>query len=86
MSHIKGFFKKITGLAKIKTILEYVRINVFKCLVFLSDTTAYDALSKQPIIDAELKLNLFREVTSASISGIENYLKYMVNGSTLISV
>ena len=84
MSHIKGFFKKITGLVK-KSKLEYVRINVFKCVVFfLSDTTAYDALSKQPIVDAELKLNLFREVTSASISGIENYLKYMVNGNQLL--
>lgn len=44
---------------------------------YLSETAAYDALTKQPIVDAELKLNLFKEVTSISINGLDTYVKYM---------
>ncbi|RNA39658.1 rho GTPase-activating 44-like isoform X3 [Brachionus plicatilis] len=55
MSHIRGFFKKIT-----------------------KETASYDALAKQPIVDAENKLYLFRDATSLSISALDSYQKSMI--------
>ena len=43
------------------------------------DTGSYDALAKQPILDAENTLNLFKDVTGVSINGLEMYIKYMVS-------
>jgi hypothetical protein len=40
-------------------------------------------LSKQPIIDAEGKLNIFKETTSISISALENYIKYVTKSIDL---
>lgn len=45
---------------------------------YYSDGTTHDALAKQSIIDAENKLNVFKETTNISITGLESYLKYMV--------
>ncbi|CAF0707004.1 unnamed protein product [Brachionus calyciflorus] len=41
------------------------------------ENASYDALAKQPIIDAEIKLTLFKDATSASITALESYSKYM---------
>lgn len=41
------------------------------------DNVSYDALTKQPITDAELKLKLFNDATVTSIGGIETYMKSM---------
>lgn len=41
------------------------------------DNASYDQLAKQPILDAETKLNIFKESTSISIQAFENYIKYM---------
>lgn len=71
MSHIKGFFKKITKYAINNS------INL-KLIFFSRETASYDALAKQPIIDAENKLFLFRDATSLSITALDSYQKSMV--------
>jgi hypothetical protein len=43
------------------------------------DPNSYDALNKPAIVDAETKLNLFKDVTMVSVGGLESYLKYMVS-------
>ncbi len=44
---------------------------------------SYDALAKQPIVDAEIKMNIFKESCSISVSAFENYIKYMTKNIDL---
>lgn len=44
-----------------------------------SETNSYDELAKKPIVDAEFKLNLFREATATSLTALEAYVKLMVS-------
>ena len=56
-------------------ILSYFKIKKKK----YSDTSIYDGLSKQPIPDAEYRLNIFKDVAATSSTAIEAYTKALVN-------
>ena len=52
-------------------------IRVIHAYIYYISDHSYDALNKPLIVDAETKLNVFKEAIAISVGGLEAYLKYM---------